>query len=72
MFFLLKLNSLNVDRCVLQLFYKALQSMLSFNMCLVTCNQDQDRLQCMIMTVSRITGCDQMSAAQSDESEAHP
>lgn len=68
MFFLRKLCSFNVDTCILELFYKSvLQSVLSFGLVCVFGSmrkQDQDKLQRIIKTASRIIGCNLTSAAQ--------
>ena len=68
MFFLRKLKSFHVDRCVLQMFYKSvLQSILSFGLTCVFGNmrvKDQMKLQRMIKMASRVIGCSQTSAEQ--------
>ena len=68
MFFFRKLRSFNVETCILELFYKSvLQSVLSFGLVCVFGSmrkQDQDKLQRIIKTASRIIGCNQTSATQ--------
>jgi len=68
MFFLMKLNHFRIDSCILQMFYKALlQSVLSFGLICAFGNmyiKDQNKLQRIVKTASKIIGVDQVSVAQ--------
>ncbi|KAK0146750.1 RNA-directed DNA polymerase from mobile element jockey [Merluccius polli] len=68
MFFLRKLNYFQVDCTILELFYKTvLQSVLSFGLVCVFGNMrkgNQDKLQRLLKTASKIIGCSQTSVTQ--------
>jgi hypothetical protein len=68
MIFLRKLNHFQVDCTILELFYKTvLQSLLSFGLVCVFGNMrkgDQDKLQHLVKTASKIIGCSQTSVTQ--------
>ena len=68
MFFLRKLNYFQVDCTILESFYKTvLQSVLSFGLVCVFGNMrkgDRDKLQRLVKTASKMSGCSQTSVTQ--------